>query len=210
LSCFTFTLTLSTLFRISKTLEGFSHTFPSKTRLFCKTFQRRDAQTLGCFLTEALHNLFQTTGLFFAIRAIQFSARGCQSSPKRVKGFCSMWGLAYPARPHDPKPFHENRPLCYHSPVRSSRCSLTSRTCASRVANAILYPLFSPCRAAPCCVAPAARVPSPHGDATTGARSLMPWASRLTRPVPQRCTRSLGAETVRCWRPPWESGQTVS
>ena len=44
-------------------------------------------------------------------RAIQFSERGCKSSPKRVKGFCSMWGLAYPARPHDPKPFHENRLL---------------------------------------------------------------------------------------------------
>ena len=27
-------------------------------------------------------------------RAIQFSERDCKSSPKRVKGFCSMWGLA--------------------------------------------------------------------------------------------------------------------
>ena len=33
------------------------------------------------------------------------------------------------------------------------------------MANAILYPLCSLCRAAPCCVAPAAIVPSPHGDA---------------------------------------------
>jgi len=126
-------------------------------------------------------------------RAIQLSERGCKSSPKRVKGFCSTWGLAYPARPHDPKPFHENRLSGYHSPVRSSRSSLISRTCASRVAHAILYPLFSPCRAAPCCVAPAARVLSPHGDATTGARSLRPLASRRPRPVPPRCTRSLGA-----------------
>jgi hypothetical protein len=27
-------------------------------------------------------------------RAIQFSERGCKSSLKRVKGFCSTWGFA--------------------------------------------------------------------------------------------------------------------
>ena len=43
------------------------------------------------------------------LRAIQFSERDCKSSPKRVKGFCSTWGLASPARPHDPKPLHESR-----------------------------------------------------------------------------------------------------
>ena len=42
-------------------------------------------------------------------RAIQFSERGCKSSPKQVKGFCSTWGLAFPARPYDPKPFNESR-----------------------------------------------------------------------------------------------------
>jgi imidazolonepropionase-like amidohydrolase len=43
------------------------------------------------------------------VRAIQFSERGCKSSPKRVKGFCATWGFASPARPHDPKPLHESR-----------------------------------------------------------------------------------------------------
>ena len=42
-------------------------------------------------------------------RAIQFSERACRSSRKRVKGFCSTWGLAFPACPHDPKPFNESR-----------------------------------------------------------------------------------------------------
>jgi len=42
------------------------------------------------------------------LRAIQFSERGCKASPKRVQGFCSLWGLASPARPHDPKPLHAN------------------------------------------------------------------------------------------------------
>jgi hypothetical protein len=42
-------------------------------------------------------------------RAIQFSERDCKASLKRVKGFCSTWGLALPARPHDPKPWHESR-----------------------------------------------------------------------------------------------------
>jgi hypothetical protein len=43
------------------------------------------------------------------LRASQFSERACKSSRKRVKGFCSTWGLAFPACPHDPKPFNESR-----------------------------------------------------------------------------------------------------
>jgi NAD+-dependent secondary alcohol dehydrogenase Adh1 len=30
----------------------------------------------------------------YSVRAIQFSERGCQSSLKRVKGFCATWGFA--------------------------------------------------------------------------------------------------------------------
>jgi SRSO17 transposase len=41
-------------------------------------------------------------------RAIQFSEGACKSSRKRVKGFCATWGLAFSARPHDPKSFHES------------------------------------------------------------------------------------------------------
>src|SRR6266446_173382 len=57
-------------------------------------------------LEEAFHRRKRPV---WVSRAIQFSERGCKSSPKRVKGFCSMWGLAYPARPHDPKPLPESR-----------------------------------------------------------------------------------------------------
>ena len=29
-----------------------------------------------------------------------------------------MWGLAYPARPHDPKPFHENNTFANYAKLK--------------------------------------------------------------------------------------------
>jgi hypothetical protein len=45
-------------------LSRSSDTFPSKTRLFCKTFQGRDTETLGGFLVQAFDNLFERPWLF--------------------------------------------------------------------------------------------------------------------------------------------------
>ena len=51
----------------------------------------------GKALTILAHTLARAVSAMVTrdtVRAIQFSDRGCQSSLKRVKGFCSTWGFA--------------------------------------------------------------------------------------------------------------------
>src|SRR6266536_6653135 len=65
-------LTSGKRLRIAETLSRLSHPFPSKTRLFGQTFERRETEALLGFVGEALHHPFERTRLFFDILLGEF------------------------------------------------------------------------------------------------------------------------------------------
>ena len=82
-------------------------------------------------------------------------------------------------------------------------------TFVNRVANVILSPPSSRWRVVRCCVAIAARVPWPQGDAIMVRGSPRPSASPTTPPVPRRSTRSFGACIATRAKRPSAPGPTV-
>ena len=48
----------------------------------------------GEYVPDPTEGIVDVKDLPAPIRAIQFSERGCKSSLKRVKGFCTTWGFA--------------------------------------------------------------------------------------------------------------------
>jgi len=61
------TLTAGKGLRIPETLSRLSHPFPSKTRLFGQTCERRETEALLGLVGETLSHRFERTGLFFDI-----------------------------------------------------------------------------------------------------------------------------------------------
>jgi len=68
LSCFTCTLTPGTCCRVSETFSRLSHTLPSKTASFGKTFEGRNTQALFRLIGSPLPHLCERTRCFLARR----------------------------------------------------------------------------------------------------------------------------------------------